>query len=275
MKTKLKQPGGCSRPCDQTITKSWQSCGKFFVGMTREEHEADREAVEREDAERLKAMGLKATPNGIVPIDEREAGREAAYEELVEKELCIDLAGKCARESANRTGDAIANVRDNYEAIVLGFNGARSLSVVLRNETDQAPGDFLRKLGNWIGDYVSYCIQGKEDRCNWTLSGHTVSKELLTALAEEYVRDRVALMQFLSAVFERWQKIEQPNSIWRLQLIAQQHLGKPKVVAEYAQNVGAVSKCTTAGQIESLRARIKQHHSRDRKSALEKRRKAR
>ena len=93
--------------------------------MTREEHEADREAVEREDAERLKAMGLKATPNGIVPIDEREAGREAAYEELVEKELCIDLAGKCARESANRTRDAIADIRDHYEAIALGFRCAR------------------------------------------------------------------------------------------------------------------------------------------------------
>jgi len=204
-------------------------------------------------------------------------GREAAYDDLVDHELCCDLAGTFARESGRRTeAKEIGSIRDNYEAIVLGFNGARSLSVVLRNETDQAPGDFLRKLWrNWIGDYVSHCIQGKEDRCNWTLSGHTVSKELLTALAEEYVRDREGLMRFLSAVFERWQKIDQPDSPWRLQLIAQQHLGKPKIVAEYAQNVGAVSRCTTAGQIESLRARIKQYHSRERRKALEKRQKAR
>jgi hypothetical protein len=203
-------------------------------------------------------------------------GREAAYDDLVDEELCRDLADKFARESARRTeAKEIAPIRDNYEAIVLGFLGRRSLSVVLRNETDQAPKDFLRKLSNWIGDYVSCCIHGREDRCNWTLSGHTVSKELLTALALEYVRDRDGLKQFLLAVFKRWQKIDQPDSLWRVRLITQQHLGKPKIVAQYAENVGAVSKCTTAEQIDSLHARIRQYRSRDRKKALEKRQKAR
>ena len=146
---------------------------------------------------------------------------------------------------------------------------------MLRNETDQAPGDFLRKLGNWIRDYVSCCIQGKKDRCNWTLSGHTVSKELLTALAQEYFRDHQGLMRFLEAVFKRWREIYQPNSLWRVRLIIQQHLGEPKVVTQYVENIGAVSQCTNERHFESLRANIKQYCSRDRKKALEKREKAR
>ncbi len=195
------------------------------------------------------------------------SGREAAYGEVLDEELCCDLAGKFARESARRTeAKEIGSIRDNYEAIV--FIRARSLSVVLRNETNQAQGDFLRKLGRWIGDYASCCIHGEEGCYNWTLSGHTVSKELLSALAEEYVRDRHGLMQFLEDVFKRWRKIDQPGSLWRVKSVTQQHLGKPKVVAQYLENIGAVSKCTNKSHSESLRARIRQYCSRDRRSAL-------
>ena len=158
---------------------------------------------------------------------------------------------------------------------MIGFICARSVSVCCEIETNQALKEFLRKFGKWIKGYVLRCIQGKKDRCNWTLSGHTVSKELMTALAQEYFRDRQGLMRFLQAVFKRWQEIDQPNSLWRVRLITQQHLGEPKVVTQYVENIGAVSKCTNERHFESLRAKIKQYCSRDRKKALEKREKAR
>ena len=202
-------------------------------------------------------------------------GREAAYDDLVDHELCCDLAEKFASESGRTTeAKEIGSIRDNYEAIALRFIGVRSLSVVLRNEPDQAPEDFLRKLGNWIGDYVSYCIQGKEDRCNWTLGGHTVSKELLTALALEYDRDRAGLMQFLSAVFARWREIDQPDSLFRQRLLTHQLAGTPKEIAKALEKIGAASWCTTPEQFESLHGRVKQYCSRDRKKALQKRQKA-
>ena len=208
--------------------------GRMACNFT--EADVQAECVRRE--QELEDAGLLALDGGKF-ISEREA----AYESLVDDELCRDLVSEYARESAKRTeAKEIGTIRDNYEAIVLGFIRARSVSVVLRNETDQAPGDFLRKLGNWIRDYVSCCIQGKKDRCNWTLSGHTVSKELLTALAQEYFRDRQGLMRFLEAVFKRWREIDQPNSLWRVRLITQQHLGEPKVVTQYVENIGAVSQ---------------------------------
>jgi hypothetical protein len=101
-----------------------------------------------------------------------------------------------------------------------------------------------------------------------------VGRELLTALAEEYVRDRAGLMRFLFAVLKHWRKIYDPQSLWRVQVLTQQHLGGPKVVAQYVENAGAVSPKTTPQQVDALRQCIKQYRSRDRKDAL-KRQKAR
>jgi hypothetical protein len=193
---------------EPTITKTRQSTRKIFdkkrgwrMACNFTEADVQAECVKRE--QELEDAGLLLLDGGKFI-----SGREAAYESLVDDELCRDLVSEYARESAKRTeAKDIGTIRDNYEAIVLGFIRARSVSVVLRNETDQAPGDFLRKLGNWIRDYVSCCIQGKKDRCNWTLSGHTVSKELLTALAQEYFRDPQGLMRFLEAVFKRWREL--------------------------------------------------------------------
>jgi hypothetical protein len=92
----------------------------------------------------------------------------------------------------------------------------------------------------------------------------------LNALAKELERDRKGLLRFLDAAFERWQRIDQPDSLFRVRSIAQQHLGKPEVVAQYVENIGAAT-CTTAKHTESLRARIRQYHSRDRKKALKRR----
>jgi hypothetical protein len=163
---------------------------------------------------------------------EREAdvGREAAYNESVDEELCRDLTGKFARESAaRRTGDTIGAIRDRYEAIALGFRCARAA------QSSEAP----LTLGN-----------------------------ALNALAEEFERDRKGLLRFLDAVFKRWRKIDQPDSLWRQQLLTHQHLGGPKVVAKFLENAGAVSKTTTPQQFDALCQRIKQYRSRDRKAAL-------
>jgi hypothetical protein len=75
-------------------------------------------------------------------------------------------------------------------------------------------------------------------------------------------------MRFLDAVFKRWRKIDQPDSPWRVRLLTQQHLGGPKVVAQFLENAGAVSKKTTGQHFDSLRQCIKQYRSRDRKAAL-------
>src|SRR5262249_32096116 len=52
-------------------------------------------------------------------------GRETELERLGDFELCRDLAGKFAVESAKRTADVIADIRDRYEMIALGFRCAR------------------------------------------------------------------------------------------------------------------------------------------------------
>jgi hypothetical protein len=173
---------------------------------------------------------------GLVDKGKKELAREAAFDDLQDYELCQDLAGRHARESTKKTDDAIGDVRDRYEAIALGFRCARGA------QSSEAP----LALGT-----------------------------ALNALAEEFGRDRKGLLHFLDAVFKRWGEIDQPNSLWRVQLITQQHLGGPKVVGQYLENTGLVSKCTHGSHTESLRARIKQYRSRDRKKALKKRQKAR
>jgi hypothetical protein len=211
---------------------------------------------------------------------------------LEDYEFCRDLVSEFARESARRTGEAIGDIRDRYETILMEFLAARyagkCLSSLLHGdyETNEALRKFLSEFGEWIKGYVLRCICG-DPQYTWRLNGsegvravetlrrHAVSEGLMTALGVEYVKDRRTLMRFLEAVFKRWREIDQPNSLWRVRLIAQQHLGKPKVVAQYVENTGVVSKCTNKRHFESLRAKIKQYCSRDRKNALEKRQKAR
>jgi hypothetical protein len=268
MKRQSKSRGGGPRPGEQTITKYRQGHGKIF---------SPKEAKLKHD---------------ILA----ELGREAAYDELCDEEECRQLTGQYARESAKRTDRNIGDIWDRYETIVMELLAARyttadsnrySLGTVLRSdcETDGKLKEFLKELGLWIELYVVRCIcrepifhwklDGNEDVRVETLRRHAVSEGLMTALCLEYVMDRRGLKQFLWAVFKHWRKIFEPRSLWVVRLITQQHLGKPRVVAQYLENIGAVSQCTTLEQRESLRGRIKQYRTRDRKNALKKRQKAR
>jgi hypothetical protein len=223
---------------------------------------------------------------GLLALDGGKyiSGREAERERLEDYEFCRDLVSEFARESARRTGEAMGDIRDRYEMIVAEFLAARyvqsdgkhySLGSALLSyyETHGKLKEFLKELGTWIELYVLRCIS-REPIYHWNLNGseaaravetlrrHAVSEGLMTALGVEYVKDRRTLMRFLEAVFKRWREIDQPNSLWRVRLIAQQHLGKPKVVAQYVENTGVVSKCTNKRHFESLRAKIKQYCSR-------------
>jgi hypothetical protein len=66
-------------------------------GIRRNFTEADVEREEREQQRSLKEAGL---------LDEI-SGAEAAYDDLTDVELCRDLAGKYACESARKTGHAM------------------------------------------------------------------------------------------------------------------------------------------------------------------------
>ncbi|HEU5238650.1 MAG TPA: hypothetical protein VFU37_16075 [Pyrinomonadaceae bacterium] len=247
----------------------------------------DPERDEREEQEWLK--------QGELTPDASEAGWEAAYDELYDEEHCQKLIGKFARKSAKRTSSDIGDIRDRYETIVTEFLAVRytqpdgrrySLGSVLREnyETDGKLKQFLKELSEWIPDYVSRCIcsgrpynwklNGADDvRAVASLRGCAVSEQMMTALAFEYARDREGLMQFLSAVFKQWRQLLAPDSGFRVKLLTQQmETRNVKEFAEYLERIGVVEKNTPA---EKLHAKIKQYRSRDRKNALEKRKKAR
>jgi hypothetical protein len=217
------QDAGSSREARKIFGKKRR--GRMACNFT--EADVQAECVRRE--QELEDAGLLALDGGRYI-----SGREAACESLLDDELCLDLISKYARGSTRRTGDAIADVRDSYETIVAEFLAARyvqsdgkrySLGTILRGkyETGAALREFLPKFRKWIGEYVSDCIRAHSCEVTplyrqivsthtWTLCGHSVSRELLTALAEEYMRDREGLLRFLCTVFKRWRKIGQSHS---------------------------------------------------------------
>jgi hypothetical protein len=157
-------------------------------------------------------------------------------------------------------------------------------------ESDAALKEFLPEFAKWIGEYASDCIHEHSfgftplyrqivPRHNWILSGHKVTRELLTALAEEYVRDRKGLLQFLNAIFKRWQKIDRPDSLHRMKVVIEQHADDVPYhrIAQRLDRIGAVAKGSAVPGTSAnrkLRSNIKKIRSRDRKSAAEKKTKA-
>ena len=226
----------------------------------------------------------------------RRIGREAAHDDLVSHELCCDLAGELARDSAQRTGDQIGDIRYRYEAIANELRAVRyaqvggkrySLSTVLYGtyESDAVLKEFLRYV---VGEYVSDCMREhtfdfsplyRQTRRTWILCRHEVRRELLPALTEEYTRDREGLLRFLSAVFKRWRKIDQPHSAFRMKVVTEQCAnGVPHHrIARQLEKIRAAPKGTVVPgtpAYRKLRSKIKKIRSRDRKSAVEKKGKA-
>jgi hypothetical protein len=247
--------------------------------------------VKRE--QELEDAGLLALDGGKF-ISEREAN----LDDLKDVEFCQDLVSKFIRKSATKTGDAIADVRDRYDTIVIELLAVRytqtdgkgySLATVLRDkyESDTALKEFLPKFAKWIREYVSDCIHEHTfaftplyrqivPAHTWTLCRHRVSRDLLTALAEEYVRDREGLLRFLCAVFKRWRKIDQPHSAWRVKLVTEQHANDVPHhrIAQRLEKIDAVPKGTAVpgtSAYRKLRSKIKKIRSRDRKAAWQRR----
>ena len=224
-------------------------------------------------------------------IAARRIGAEAALEQLGDAELCRDLAWKFAREFAKKTGDTIGDVLDRYEAIALGFVAVGSvltggvahpgvfrysLSSVLRSSyrTDETLRAFLAKLDKWVRDYIWACTRAEQDNYSWTLCRYPVSRELRLTLADEYARDREALMRFLSACFKRWRKITPPNSLHGVrvaiqQLAARYGHGRKRLLDEL-QKRGVVpgDKALTTSESEKWRYKIGQILGPDQRTAV-------
>ncbi|CEF49253.1 unnamed protein product [uncultured bacterium] len=238
---------GRSKAGEQTITKTFQPAPKIFgkkrgrMACNFTETDVQAECVRRE--QELEDAELLALDGGRFI-----SASEAALDDLEDVEFCRDLVSKFAPRSAKKTGDTIGGVHDRYDTIMIELLSARythtdgkrySLGTVLRDkyEPDTALKEFLSKFGKWISDYVSDCVREHSfgftplyrqivPSHTWSLCNHSVSRELLTALAEEYVRDRKGLMQFLSAVFKRWRKIYKLGSSWQILLVKSQLLGR-------------------------------------------------
>jgi hypothetical protein len=249
MKRQPKRRGGGSRPAEQVITEPLGHAEKNF---------------------------------------RQKRARELAFEDRSDEECCWDLAGTFACESAKRTDEPIGAIRDRYEEIVIELLAARytqvdrkrySLCNVLHSayETDTALNEFLPEFRKWIGKYVSDCIREHTFEFTpvyrqlvpahyWMLYGHSVTRGVLSPLAEEYVRDVDGLMRFLSAVFKRWQKLHAPYSPWRFRLLAQQFTGTSNEVAAAMVKVDAAPR-----KSRSLGDRVRQYRSRDQREALKRR----
>lgn len=223
--------------------------------------------------------------------------REAAYDELCDEELCRQLTGRLARESASRRAGDIGKILDRYEMIVTEFLAVRytrpdgkrySLESVLREnyESDGKLKQFLKELGEWIAYYVSRCIcsgrpfnsklnEADEVRAVASLRGCDVREQMMTALALEYVEDREGLMKFLKAVFIHWRKIFKPQSVWRVKLLTQQlaqRYGRDRRdIVGRLEGLGALPTSSNFKQFDANRARVGQILSRDQKEALKRR----
>jgi hypothetical protein len=293
--SEAKHRGAAEGPVSKQSASTVSALGKFYKMRPLTKREArERREQERKHKALLEEFGVTEEELREWGNQHEVDGREAAVEDVGDVEHCRDLAGEFARESAWRTGDAISNVRDRYELIVeellavryvQGDGGRYSLSQVLLSEcgTDKALKEFLQHLGKWIKAFAlryyiyglphnTWVVPGSEIRAIKTLRGRSVSESMMKALAVEHEREPEALMRFLWAVFKRWRKIEEPDSVFRQHLLVHQLSGTSKEIAEALQEIGAVATSTTEGHLRSLRLRVRQYRSRDKKAALRRRR---
>jgi len=257
--------------------------------------EVERERREQECKRKALLEEFGVTGQEVEQGWERDEvdGDEAAYEEGCEEEECRDLVGEYAGESAKKTGDAIGEVRDRYERIVMELLAARygtpdgkrySLASALRSEaeTDGKLKGFLGELGELIKGYVlravigeahdSWRLNGQEDvRAVETLRGHAVSEGLLTALCVQYVKDPQGLKKFLSAMFKRWRKIHKLGSSWQIALVESQLRGRnDKGVAAAIEKSVLQGSPGTEKAHDRLMWRIRQSRKREKEREKEK-----
>jgi hypothetical protein len=228
--------GGDSKPGEQIAAKFRHGAGKIQIFSPEEA--------------KLKQDNLHIR---------RELEREAAYEESCYEELCPDLAGKFARESARETGDTIGDIRDRYEAIVIELVCARSGGALIHD--DAADPLTLEKLGQWL--YAATKAPAGYEV--WPeLRRMPERRALLRILAQEYARDRETLMKFLRAVFERHCKIDEAHGTWAAKLCTQQLAAEyaPKQIAIELERRGIVPEGKTVEQFGALRARVRQYLNR-------------
>jgi hypothetical protein len=209
--------------------------------------DVDREVREREAL--LKEAGLL----------DNVSGSEAAYDDLTNVELCRDVAGEFARESARKTGDAVGDVRDRYETIVIEFIRGRSGGALIHD--DAADPMTLEKLGQFL--YAATKAPAGYEV--WPELGRMQErKALFRVLAPEYVRDRNTLMKFLRTVFMRHRRIGGESSTWRAKLCTHQLAADygPKQIATELERRNVMTVTTTPEQFDALRARVRQYRKR-------------
>jgi hypothetical protein len=253
MKRESKWRGGGSRSGEQTITTYHQPAGKISGKKKRQsttsQADTDTDFIAKEQECWLERQRASLPENR----------REAAYDRLVDEELCVDLAGKYARESAERSGEGVGNIRDRYEAIVMEFVCARTGGPLIQD--DAADRLTLEKLKQWL--YAATKAPAGYEL--WPeLRRMSERTALLRMLAQEYVRDRKTLVKFLRAVFERHRKIGEEHSTWRAKLCTQQLAAayEPKEIAIELERRGIVAAAATPKQFDALRARVRQYRMR-------------
>ena len=93
------------------------------------------EADAKNSPARKKILGKKKATRlsraKVKRIKARRIGAEAAYQQFDEQERCRDLSSKFARQSAERTGGPIGDIRERYDAIALGFVAVRQRGSLL------------------------------------------------------------------------------------------------------------------------------------------------
>ena len=226
--------------------------------------DAEQAPAERETKDWLEKHGFHD--------DAEEAGREATIARLYGKELGLDLAGKYARKSAKKTGDAIGDIREHYETIASEFRCLREGQSFEQDVVHYEGNRELKQLSRWIEQHIYACVRGERDR---SLEGARFTEPLLTTLALEYVRDREGLMRFIKVMFERWRKIDQPHSAWRVEVIIEQNANDVPHhrIAQRLEKADAVPKGTVVPGTDAyrkLRSKIKKR-SRGRDEAIKNR----
>jgi hypothetical protein len=86
-------------------------------------------------------------------------------------------------------------------------------------------------------------------------------------LARVWLHDSKALKRFLSVMFQRWRKIDDPESVWRRRMVIDQksaELGHDcKRLQEHLERTGVVKKVSSVQLDVAVRNLIAQHLSRD------------